>query len=536
MVACGAIARGVAGVAILVPVLMIGKPAAGQVAETDQRPAISSPFTTQFGHAVAISGSRMVCGAPWDAPLGKSRTGAAYIYELDTAGQWGMVATLIASDQCSTVEFGWSVDVAGDYVVVGSTSERAYVFERQANGSWSEVARLAPPDLQPNQGGGFTRAVAIDGDLIAAGAPGEGLYTNRPPYAGAVYLFRRQGGPSWTFEAKLVATDAHRPQSLGYSVAVCGNRVLAGATGDTDNGSNAGAAYVFERNGLIWTEFAKLKPRDGRPGEAFGWAVDLSSTRAVCGAPSRRINGVAQGVAFVFDGGTQGFSEAATLSRPNGRGAFGRGVQIEGDRVAVVDASERDPSRPYRGYTYLFDRRPDGSWSRTVRIGLANGFAEGTAGPFHAALSSRHLLVSEQEAFGSVDLQPLLRGRVRLSYRGGAQDLLIRAGHPRAGDGYRVIGSLSGTSPGIALPGTPWVVPLNYDAYFFTLFFFNGAGVVTNASGVLDADGAADAAVHVPSGLPPTVIGATVHHAVVTLDSAQNPTAVTNAVAITLVP
>ena len=49
-----------------------------------------------------------------------------------------------------------------------------------------------------------------------------------------------------------------------------------GASGDDDNGSASGSAYVFKRTGASWAEEAKLLPSDGAISDVFGISVSIS--------------------------------------------------------------------------------------------------------------------------------------------------------------------------------------------------------------------------------------------------------------------
>ncbi len=97
---------------------------------------------------------------------------------------------------------------------------------------------------------------------------------------------------------------------------------------------------------------------------------------------------------------------------------------------------------------------------------------------------------------------------------GGRHDLTLDADPARAGQLYAVLGSLSGSVPGIALHGVP--IPLNYDLYTqFTLDFLNSAPFFSTL-GVLDAQGHAQAGLILPPAFPPAMAGMTLTHAAIT--------------------
>jgi hypothetical protein len=116
---------------------------------------------------------------------------------------------------------------------------------------------------------------------------------------------------------------------------------------------------------------------------------------------------------------------------------------------------------------------------------------------------------------------------------GGKQTLTLSAGAAHAGDVYLILGSLSGTAPG--LPIAPFLLPLNPDPYFFHTLNHPNQSPLVNTLGVLDAAGEATAAFQLGFASPPGLSGLTLHHAAVLLDPVSaKPTGVTNAVKLLL--
>ena len=116
---------------------------------------------------------------------------------------------------------------------------------------------------------------------------------------------------------------------------------------------------------------------------------------------------------------------------------------------------------------------------------------------------------------------------------GGAQNLAVDFGPSFGGGAYAVLGSLSGTQPGIDLGGP--ILPLNFDVYLdFTLNSPNTAPLL-GSSGALDSLGQAVASFVLPSqSIPPQAAGLVIYHAAVVLDlsgtslgEVSNPTTLT---------
>lgn len=189
-----------------------------------------------FGTAVAIDGRTVLIGAPFADP-GENQTGAVYVYERVGEG-WQRQAVLSPEDWSDVVyegRFGQAVAVDGDTAVVGAPqiprgAGRAYVFERTATG-WTQTARLAAPDV--DKGAEFGRSVAVVGETVLVGAP-------QAHETGRTYVFR--ASDTWTDPLRLTAADPHEDVEFGVAVAVSAAGALVGApVSDAASG-----AYLFD--------------------------------------------------------------------------------------------------------------------------------------------------------------------------------------------------------------------------------------------------------------------------------------------------
>src|SRR5207247_2438966 len=170
-------------------------------------------------------------------------------------------AQLTASDGAASDEFGWSVAISGDTVVVGAFLDdvvangdqgSAYVFSRSGT-TWTQQAKLTASDGAASDE--FGCSVAISGDTVVVGAYLDNVGANTDQ--GSAYVFVRSG-TIWTQQQKLTASDGAASDGFGYSLAISGDVVVVGAFGD-DVGANAdqGSAYVFVRNVTTWTQQAQ---------------------------------------------------------------------------------------------------------------------------------------------------------------------------------------------------------------------------------------------------------------------------------------
>ena len=301
----------------------------------------------QFGMSVALSGNTAVVGARYQ----NGWIGAAYVF-VRNGTSWTQQAKLTASDGTPLDYFGQSVAVSGDTAVVGAWGKDgdtgvAYVFVRNGT-AWTQQAKLTASDRQG--GDYFGYSVAVSGDTAVAGAEWE--YAS----SGAVYVFVRSGS-SWAEQAKFTVTRAGN-EYLGDSVAVDGDTVLAGAHGDY---AWTGAAYVFVRNGTVWTEQAKLTASDGAANDVAGISVALDADTAQVGAPG---NNGATGAAYIFLRNGTNWTQQAKLTASGGVAGdqFGASAALSGDR-AVAGA----PFDDNLGSAYVFVRSGT-TWTQQAKL------------------------------------------------------------------------------------------------------------------------------------------------------------------------
>ncbi len=470
-----------------------------------------------FGGALAVAGDRLVVGAQGDDAGPLVLSGAAYVFVREASG-WTQEAKLVASDPFHSATFGGSLDVQGSTAVVGARGARTagvptgagYVFERGAGG-WAQTARLLPAATAPYLE--FGASVALDGDVLAIGSrglPSPSAYD----FSGAVHVFER--GPSgWVESALLVAADAAVGAEFGRAVALQGDRLLIGAK----RADGRGAAYVFERDPSGWTQRAKLTAPDGLPDDLFGLNVALEDDVAVVAAPFCDTPVVKSGAAYVYrrsTSGVWGFEAKLQPASPQPYATHAGDVAILGsDRVALTATSEQT--------TYVFGRVPGtAQWTELARLvatdALLDSFGMKLAtedGRVFAGSSGNNetpgsVFVYEPKAVADV-------AELSVAF-GGSQNVAVEAGPGYGNDAYLVLGSLTGTAPGLQLGNVQ--VPLNVDIYTLMTFLAPNAPPLGNSFGLLTDFGAAVASFSLPPAAPPALVGLQVAHAYLVIETA----------------
>ena len=258
------------------------------LAVTNPAPA-GEPF---FGRCVAALGSdRFLVGA-YGNDTGAANAGAAYLFK--SAG--ALLTTFTNPTPAADDYFGYALAAVGnDRVLIGALFDdtgatnagAAYLF--RTNGAL--LTTFTNPT--PASGDMFGRAVAglgVDRVLLGAHYDDTGA-----PNAGAAYLFNTNGVLLTTFTNPAPASD----DFFGFSVAAVGaDRVLIGAPYKDISANNAGAAYLFSTNGTLLATFTNPTPAAD---DYFGYSVAAVGTeRVLIGAPYADTGATNAGAAYLF--------------------------------------------------------------------------------------------------------------------------------------------------------------------------------------------------------------------------------------------
>ena len=218
-------------------------------------------------------------------PIALAVTAAVLIAGMLPADAAFEEAKLIAEDPQGSALFGLSVDIDGSTAIVGEPldlSGSAYVFVRSDH-AWSQQAKLVHTGI--SGGDNFGDAVAIEGDTAVVGAPRWDVDPDADHARGAAYVFTRSGS-TWTQQAQLLSSDLSEFDRFGASVALDGDTMVIGAPGESGQFFAEGAAYVFARSGNAWVEQAKLKAADPQDTDVFGVSVAVDGDTVIVGSRS----------------------------------------------------------------------------------------------------------------------------------------------------------------------------------------------------------------------------------------------------------
>lgn len=348
----------------------------------------------EFGTSVSISGDCAVVGAYASDDDG-DESGSVYVFELDADDAWVEVQKLTASDASEGNSFGISVSINADRMVVGSegndvSSGAAYIFERNDDGVWVEIQKLAASDASENDL--FGVSVSTSGNYAIIGAFRDDNIAGTD--AGAAYIFERNDAGVWTEVQKVMASDASENDLFGISVSIDGNTAIVGAQYNDDSGS----AYVFERSDAgVWTEIQEIVSADGEWDDRFGVSVSIKGNYVIIGAQYSDDDGSESGSAYIFEKDVDGIwteVQKLTASDADADDVFGVSVSIDGD-YAIVGSEYNDEL----GSAYVFQRDVDGTWAEVQKITASDADVDDTFG-YSVSISENFAIVG---ALGNSD-------------------------------------------------------------------------------------------------------------------------------------
>jgi hypothetical protein len=322
----------------------------------------------------------------------------------DAPGSFLQRGELTASHGVSGEEFGESVAISGNTIVVGTPNYvdpatnveqgAAYVFTKPASG-WAHVTQTARLTAARGQSEElFGACVSISGDTIVVGAPFRAVGGHAGQGVAYVFVKRAAGWRSATPAAELTAARGATDQFFAESVAVSGATIVAGVPGGTVGGhALQGAADVFTRPASGWsgslTERAVLRAADGLPGDALGDSVAISGATIVAGADRHAVAGAADaGAAYVFVEPARGWTSAtqtAELTAPAGAAGdhLGEAVAVSGATVLAGAPGRAVGGNAAQGAVYVF-ARPASGWggplSEAAELTAADGAKDDALG------------------------------------------------------------------------------------------------------------------------------------------------------------
>lgn len=312
----------------------------------------------QQGFAVALSadGTTLIEGGAGD----NGGVGAAWVYTWNGSAWTQQGAKLVGSGANGFPNEGTSVAISadGNTAIIGGENDNgsagaAWIFTR-SGGVWTQVGSKLVGTGETGPGGeGGCVAMSGDGNTVAIGA----LDDNSN--AGAVWIFTQNAGV-WTQQgSKLVGSEGNTAQQCTVALSANGNTLLVGGPSDS---AGTGAAWVFTRSGIEWSQQGPKLVGTGADGAAAqGNAVSLSAdgNTAAWGGGN---DADGTGAVWVFTrSGSEWSQQGTKLVGTNSGGTDQGSVSLSADGNTLMDGSPFVNSAV--GGAWIFTRSA-GVWSQ----------------------------------------------------------------------------------------------------------------------------------------------------------------------------
>ena len=342
---------------------------AGRWSTTDEVISGADLGVWAFGRRVAIGERWVVVGAQLGAQapspdVSASATSDGAVFAYLRAGDAGTAPQqLVPKTHPAGPGWGYALALAGNWLAISRVPNwvdplqdaegagSVDVFTQLA-GRWEWRGELTAD--RETAGDAFGYSIAMDGEWLAVGAPGDdsgatavnGARDGAPAVdSGAVYMFRRLN-ERFELVAYIKAHNTDRHDHFGHSVALQGELLIVGAPledsvargvhseGDNNDSRDSGATYVYQRDDDGWRIHAYLKQDNAGSGYRFGSAVATSGGRIAVGAPQR---GSDEGGAYLFVPHGSAFRQSAFVEaatrRP--RASFGGALELSAGWLLV---------------------------------------------------------------------------------------------------------------------------------------------------------------------------------------------------------
>ena len=209
---------------------------------------------------------------------------------------WTEEQKLKASDEEAGSAFGLSVSLSGQTIAVGAPTESApdalfsgavYVFVNNGTG-WQQQQKIKANKTMANQSLGFT--VSVSGDTIVAAAPGEVIGApsqEAQNVRSQAPLYFRTNGTSWDHQKRFYERDTNRTGGFAIRAAIDGDTIIVGDPTYDSVAQFSGAVYVFERSGNGWSLKHTLTASDAQFLQVMGFAIAISGDTVIAGTSNQ---------------------------------------------------------------------------------------------------------------------------------------------------------------------------------------------------------------------------------------------------------
>lgn len=361
--------------------ILILNSAQAQFAEVSKIVSPDRGGRDEFGSSVDIMGDYAVVGS-WRDDVAE---GSAFIYKKNENDQWEISQSFKAFDNFEMAEFGSAVKMSEDYVIIASgrcdidgviRAGALYVYENDGTNNWEFSTKLTASDHSGDAKLGMnSTSLALQGNTIVGGAPGDLLWN------GAVYIFDKVDD-EWV-ETKIIDNTGDDFEAFGISVSISGDFLAIGANGKYDS---KGAVQIFEKDkDGNWTFNQEIQASDAQENDYFGTSISLQNDVLFVGAYGKNNE---TGATYVFKKNEVGQWIETQIIIPDNLenfASFGWVTEIDGE-YAVVGAYYNS------GSVFVYKVDENGTWNQTQELKNSDSEDEDQFG-FSADIKDNQIIV-----------------------------------------------------------------------------------------------------------------------------------------------
>ena len=237
--------------------------------------------------------------------------------------QWSQILKMDASDETINDNFGSSVTMNSEYMLIGSYNAngvslsdvgKVYVWKKSYT-SFSEYQTLAP-NLQ-GASMNFGSSVAIKDNFVVIGAPNH-MHSSKEK-AGSVYYYKYNGGTGkWGIlnngpykeDVLIQHSSPVAFDRFGCSVSI-DTYMIIGASGKGGSGPGKASIYKYQSNN--WVYVKDIVGSTAANNDEFGHKVQTIGNQAFVSAPNHNTN---RGIIYIFNrtnGGSENWGETQRI-------------------------------------------------------------------------------------------------------------------------------------------------------------------------------------------------------------------------------
>lgn len=322
-------------------------------------------FNAYFGSDVVLEGDIAVVGAFNDSTGGIMSTGAAYIFKQNPEGVWDLITKLTAYDSAMMDYYGFSVDISGNRVAVGSYQDdneygvnvgAVYIYKETMTGQWELEDKIIPEDGEQSDNFGYD--VKLSGNMLVSTARKDDINGNSNQ--GSVYAYEFSEVDGWTFSQFITPEDGDAGDSFGRALSMNDQYLISSSPlADVDDFANTGKVYLYENDGSTsWNLLSAITPIDLQAQDQFGSSVVVSGEYVIIGSPNDDVGDLQNsGSVYIYRNynGAWIFDDLVTDEFAEDNDNFGKNIDMEGDYLSIHSGNK----------LMIYHREINGEWQKS---------------------------------------------------------------------------------------------------------------------------------------------------------------------------